>query len=318
MKIGIYKVLKSILSLILCTVFVFLAVAVPFYYSITTLTKPKHITKIIQNINYNNILKEDPSLETTLKSYGIDPKKAQVFIESEIGGELIEIYTDEATKILLSIPESENLDIPLIKKIAEENLDKYVKIAEETTKKDFAEEKIKNKINTFIDKNESKIIKTIPTVETTRKVVKTVYSSKLINITLSVKFAIFLTAFAIILISIVFILKKKQGLIWMGISCFVSSIILSAILFFSKSKLPIEIAHKISNFNVEIIESATSIGSEKIEIALFSMVSFFFIFIMLYILICAITKTINNLYPLLDESVENPETEEKTLDSKEN
>ena len=283
MKSGTIRFFKFSISLFLCAVFILLSVAVPFYYSITALTKPKYITKVIQNIDYKKVIKETPALESTLQQNGINTAAAEDFIESEVGGELIEIYTDEATKILLSIPENEKLDIPLIKAVANENIDKFVKITEDITKKNYSEEKIKNNVNNYIDKNETQIVETIPVIETTRKVVRTVYESNVIEETLSLKFAILLAVVGIVLISLVFVINKKSGLIWMGVSCFITSGFLATILYFSKSDLIRDLAVKMSTFNSEIIESATSICSEKIAIAFYSMVSltfFFFLFFM--------------------------------------
>lgn len=276
----------SIICGILSLVFVLLAVLVPFYYSITALTKPETVTEVVQTIDYKTVIEETPVIKSTLGKMGVDSEKIEKAIKNEKTSELIEIYADEATEIMLNIPENRMFDVELIKEIAEENLDKFVEIAEENTGKNYSEKKIKKNVDTFIENNQTQIKKVVPVLETTRKVVKTVHESKVIEKTLSPKFAVLLFAIAGVIVGITFAFKKTNGFLWVGINCFISSILLVVVLIFSQTKIVNDIALKMSRFNAEIIESAISVCSEKIIITFSSMAFGAFLFIALFALAC--------------------------------
>ena len=261
------NIIESLICGTLSLVFVLLAVLVPFYYSITALTKPETVTEVVQTIDYKTVIEETPVIKSTLGKMGVDSEKIEKAIKNEKTSQLIEIYADEAKEIMLNIPENRMFDVELIKEIAEENLDKFVEIAEENTGKNFSEKKIKKNVDTFIEKNQTQIKKVVPVLETTRKVVKTVHESKVIEKTLSPKFAVLLFAIGGAIVLIIFIFKRKNGFLWVGIDCFASSLLLVAVLVFSQTKVINDLALKMSRFNVEIIESAISVCSEKIVIA---------------------------------------------------
>ena len=320
------KISGTFLSVILCTVFVLLAVSVPFYYSITGLTKPKTVTEIVQSVDYKTVIKKTPVLESALKQNGIDGEKADKFMKSEQASQLIEVYTDEATEILLNVPKDRMFDVELIKEIAEENIDELVKIAEENTGKNYSEKKIKKNVDTFIKKNEKQIEEVIPVIETTRKVVKTIHESKVIEQQLSLKTALILSAVAGVILIGVFFMKKIGGCIWIGITCLISSVIQAMILIFSQSKLIEIIALRLSSFNVEIIESAISVCTEKIAISFCSTASGAFLLIALFAIIffakrknqeklhlCAEDSVADN--PILQGNDENDSADETSVDN---
>ena len=285
MKNKILKIAGTVFCAVLSIIFVLMSVAVPFYYSITALTKPKTITEVVQSVDYKTVIKKTTVIETALKQSGITPEKAEEFMKSEEAGEIIELYTDEATEILLNIPKDRMFDVELIKKIAEENLDDFVKIAEENTGKNFSEKKIKKNVDTFIEKNERQIEEAIPVIETTRKVVKTVHESKAIEKTLSTKFAIILSLIGLAFFAVVITIKRTDGLLWLCVDCMISSIILAAVLIFQQSNLISKMALKLSAFNVEIIESAVSVCGEKIAIAFGLSSIFTFAFVACFLVI---------------------------------
>lgn len=306
MKQKIFNITGTVICIILSMAFVLMSVVLPFYYSITALTKPKTITEIVQSIDYKTVIKKTTVIETVLKQNGINAQKAEEFMKSKEAGEIIEIYTDETKDILLNIPNDKMIDVPLIKELAEENLDDFVKIAEENTGKNFSEKKIKKNVDTFIEKNERQIEEAIPVIETTRKVVKTVHESEVAQKTLSTKFIIALVAVGIVFMALIILMKKNNGFIWLCINCMISSLLLATVLVFAQSDFMGKMALKLSDFNVEIIESAVSVCSEKIAIAFGISSLSTFLFIIIFIAIKGIQKKKNQ--PLAKSSKLEPVT----------
>ena len=108
---------------------VLICALVPFYYSVIALTKPKTITTVIQNIDYKALVKKTPTVEKALESYGIDYKKADEIMKSKEAGELIEVYADETTEILLSLPENRKIHTSHIKNMINDNIGDFLTVA---------------------------------------------------------------------------------------------------------------------------------------------------------------------------------------------
>jgi len=294
------KILGNFFCVILSAVFIILAVMIPFYYSITGLTVPKTVTEVVQGVDYKTVIEKTPAIKSALKKSKVTTTTVEKFMKSPQASELIEVYADEATEILLDIPKDRMFDVELIKEIAEEHVDDFVKIAEEKTGKNYSEKKIKKNVDTFIEKNEEQIEKSIPVIETTRKVVKTIHESNVIEQRISLKTILILSAVTCVILLCIFITKRFRGCIWMGINCLIASVLLAALLVFSQSNLISMLALKLSSFNVEIIESAITICSEKVAIAFFSTAIGSFVFVTLF----AITYSLKRRKSIPDENSE--------------
>lgn len=290
----VLRVLGSVFCLILSLVFVIAAVAVPFYYSITALTTPKTVAEVVQNVDYKTVVEQSPAIKSTLETYGIDSTAADNFIKSAEVGELIEVYADEATEILLNIPDDRMFDIPLIKEIVDENIDDVIALAEESTGLPLSEENIKKNVDTFIEKNEQQIEEVIPVIEETRVVVKTIKASTVIQKTLTLEFAIYMILAAVLIFALICIIKRTKGFLWLGIDFTVISIILALVVVFSRSDVVNMMALKLSHFETEIIESAISICTDKVIIALCGAAVFAVMFLMFFVVVKLVKRKYQN------------------------
>lgn len=102
------KILKilGVAACVLLSLFLIVGVtAVPFYYSITALTNPETVAMVIQEVDYKRVIDKNPAVQKTLAKYGITSSEAETVMKSKQTGELIEIYADEVTEILLDIPD---------------------------------------------------------------------------------------------------------------------------------------------------------------------------------------------------------------------
>lgn len=288
------KVLGSIFCLLLSIGLIAAAVAVPFYYSITALTTPKTVAQVVQNIDYKTVIEQSPNIKSTLETYGIDSTSADEFMKSAETGELIEVYADEATEILLNIPDDRMLDVALIKEIVNENIGDFVVLAEENTGLNLSEENIKKNVDTFIEQNERQITEAIPVIEETRVVIKTIKASTVVEKTMTIGFAVFLISAAALVLGIICIIKRTNGFLWLGIDFMIISIILTLVVVFSRSSIISSAALQISHFEAEIIESAISICIDKVLIALGGAAIFAAMFLMFFVVVKLVKRKYQN------------------------
>lgn len=265
----LFRVAGNFLYLLLNLFLILICILVPFYYSVIALTKPKTITTVIQNIDYKALVKSSPAIEKTLKSYGIDYKKADEIMKSKETGEVIELYADEATEILLSIPDSRRINAPFVKKLVNENIDNVLTDVKESSNIKFNKNGVKTAVNEYIEKNESQLEEYAAVLEQARTVVKQIKLSEIVARTFSLPFIIIFAAAILGLAVLVFLIKRRKfnGLLVLGLDFAVISIALSLIVYFCKSSIVTSLALQMSDFGVSIIKSAVSVYTGRIIVA---------------------------------------------------
>ncbi len=289
------NILKIIASNLLSLLLVLGVVAVPFYYSINALTKPETVSIVIQEVDYKKIIQKNPTIKKTLAKYNITPTKADTIMKSEQTGELLEIYADEVTHIFLDIPEDKKLDVPYIKKLVEDNTDKFLDITEEKTNFKFQRETVEKEVDNFLEKNVVVIEESVATIEQVRDVVKTIYTSRVVKKEVSVLVGVIFISLVFVVIAGIIALMRSNGFLWVGIDFLLITTLLSFIIAFAKSNFISGLALKVSDFSVQIVESAISVSVEKMIIAVFSSIIFAIIFIGFFVAL----KLLKNKYQKL-------------------
>lgn len=279
------KILKFSVCFLLSVTFILGVVAVPFYYSITALTKPKTVSMVIQEVDYKQIIQKNPTIKKTLEKIDVTPEKADTIMKSKQTGEMLEIYADEVTQIFIDIPEDKKIDVPYIKELVENNTDKFLDIAEANTDLNFKREKAKQNVDKFFEKNEVAIEESVETIEEVRDVIKTIYTSRVLEKKLSFWIAFAIIAWSFIVIGIIIALMRSNGFLWIGIDFALISSLLCFIVAFGKSKFITTLALKISDFGTQIVESAISISVEKIIIAVFGSMILMILFIIFFVVL---------------------------------
>lgn len=310
MKRAILRAATNFIYFSLNLIMVLICTLVPFYYSVIALTEPQTVTTVIQNIDYKNLIKKTPALETTLKDYGIDYKKADEIMKSKEAGELIEVYADEATEILLTLPENRKIDSSLIKELVDENIDKVLTVTKKNTNIKFNQEEVKKTVSNYIEENESVIEECVPVFEQARTVIKQIKFSRIVSRTLSLPFIIIFTAVMIMITALIFIIKRRKfnGLLFLGADFTVISIILGLTVYFCKSSFVTSLALKMSDFGVSIIESAVSVYADGIIIAVIIAVALAVIAFMLF----AVLRYIKSIPPTVCDILDTLNTDDNS------
>lgn len=310
MKRAILRAATNFIYFSLNLIMVLICTLVPFYYSVIALTEPQTVTTVIQNIDYKTLIKKTPALETTLKDYGIDYKKADEIMKSKEAGELIEVYADEATEILLTLPENRKIDSSLIKELVDENIDKVLTVTKKNTNIKFNQEEVKKTVSNYIEENESVIEECVPVFEQARTVIKQIKFSRIVSRTLSLPFIIIFTAVMIMITALIFIIKRRKfnGLLFLGADFTVISIILGLTVYFCKSSFVTSLALKMSDFGVSIIESAVSVYADGIIIAVIIAVALAVIAFMLF----AVLRYIKSIPPTVCDILDTLNTDDNS------
>lgn len=300
MKRKILRAATGFLYFFLNLFLIVICALVPFYYSVIALTEPQTVTTVIQNIDYKTLIKKTPAVEATLKNYGIDYKKADEIMKSKETGELIEVYADEATEILLSIPDDRKIDSSFVKELVGENLDKVLTVAKESTDIKINENAVKTEVYNYIEKNERELEEYVPVLEHTRTVVKQIKLSKIVARTLTLPFIVVFTAVMLIIAALIFIIKRHNfnGLLFLGLDFTLVSLALGLTVYFCKSSFVTSLALKMSDFGVSIIESAVSVCADRIIIALIIAAALAVLSIMFF----AALRYINSIPPKIGDT----------------
>lgn len=267
------KILNAVsvfFSVIICIALVLLLVVTPFYYSVTALTKPETIVKIIQDVDYERLIEEDKVIKKTVKSMGLTAKTADELIKSEQAGKLIEVYADDAVELLMQIPKEKEWNAGLIKEIVNDNMDRIIEVADQNIDQSFSKNLLRAKINTAIESNEKLIEKAAPVLNQVKVVVETVKASRVIERTMTVKFAIALGAAFAVAATAVCLLRRREfkGFLWLSISFITAVLLLAAVVIYSKSGFVNTLAVSMSDFGTEILTSAISVYADKLIAAL--------------------------------------------------
>ena len=264
----IFKMLKIVICALLSITLIFGVVAVPFYYSIIALTKPETVAMVIQEIDYKKVIEKNPTIKNTLDKYKITPAEADIIMKSKETGEMVEIYANEVAQIFLDIPEDKKLNVTYIKQIVKDNTDKFLDIAEDNFNMKIGRKEAKQEVDTFFQNNEVIIEESVSMIEEVRDVVRTIYASRVLEKKLSFWIAIAFITVVFIVIAVIIFLMRSNGFFWVSADFTVISILLGLIIVFSKSDFIKTISLKMSDFGTQIVESAISISTEKIIIAL--------------------------------------------------
>ncbi len=270
-KDTIFIILKIFVCMFLSAALVLGAVAVSFYYSVIALTKPEMVTMFIQEVDYKKVIQKNPVIKNELSKIGITPTEADAVMKSKQAAELIKVYTDEVTQIFLDIPDEKRLDIDYIRELVEENTDVFINITEENTNLKFKREETKHEIEAFLQKNEVAIEETAVMINNVRDVAKTIHTSRVIEEKLSFWFVIALIGAAFIIIAGIIVIMRSNGFLCVSVNFALISIILCVIILFAKSDFVSVLAYKISDFGMQIVESAVSVSVEKLMTAVLSM-----------------------------------------------
>ncbi|MBR4123370.1 MAG: hypothetical protein IKT93_02995, partial [Clostridia bacterium] len=296
--------MRKFISLISSFVFILGVVAVPFYYSIVALTKPKTVAMVIREVDYKQVIQKNPALKKTFAKYDITPTDVDTIMKSTQAGELVEIYADEVTQIFLDIPDKKKLDVGYIKGIVNNNIDKFLDITEQNTNFKLDHKTLKKEVAQFLEKNEPTIEESVELIEEVRDVVKTIHTSRVVEKKISFWIAVVFIIVSLIMMADIIVLMHSNGFLWVGIDFAIISVLLGLIIGFCKSNFINTLALGISNFGVSIIESAIMVSTEKMLIAAFGTTILSVLFIGFFVALKLLKrKYLNNTLPKAQEDI---------------
>ncbi len=281
----IWDTTRITLSVLFSVVLVCLAVVVPFYYSITGLTKPKAVASVVQSIDYVQMVDQSAAVQQALSGYGVDGKAADEIMKSKETGNLIQEYADKVTEILLTIPSDRPIDMPLIREVVDDNLDKVLNVAEENAGVALPRKEITTVVDSFIDENQQEIKQSLPLLETARAVIKTVRMSAVVSRTMTWQFGLLLGLVGAALMAAILLFHKKNaaGLLWITVDSGIAAALLLLLMLFSRHALVNTVAQNISGFGTDIVRSAIRVSTDTVQIGLIAAIACMLLFLGTYI-----------------------------------
>ena len=138
------NILSVFTALILSIIFIVTAFALPLYYSVAGMLHPKTITKLIQHVDYVEVLRESEEVTQAMKEVGIDAGASNRIIQSDAVGGLLEDCADK----LVHIFSQEEVDLSefnaeFLQGLIDKHMDELLVMVEDTTGKAFQKEELK-------------------------------------------------------------------------------------------------------------------------------------------------------------------------------
>ncbi len=205
------KILKITVCVLLNVILVIGVTFVPFYYSITSLTRPETIAMVMRKVDYEQVVEQSPSIKRALQKYDITPEEADKIMKSKQTGDIVEVYADEITKIFLEMPEDKTFDADDLRETFTVKSGKIADITQKSTDGKIKSEEAKKSIDDFFVENEAEIEESITLIKTAKDVVTTVHTSLVIKNSLTLWGALILVVIAFIIIAAIIVLMRSNS-----------------------------------------------------------------------------------------------------------
>lgn len=164
-----------LLSIVLSIVLLAVLIVSPVFTAASDFVKPETIHTVIKNIDYEKILVDNGiDVENSMQEYGIPAEAITDIMESDMVGDVIDLYVKEVEAALAGDMDASYLNADAIKLIAGENIDDLVDIAfqfipKEEISQDVPVENLKQEIKAgiteYVDTNAEEIVSYLPDVK---------------------------------------------------------------------------------------------------------------------------------------------------------
>ncbi len=271
-------------SVVLSIVLISFSVFATLYFSVTVLTQPKTIVKVVQSVDYKTVITQNKTLNQTVENFGVNAQVVDNIIKSEQASDIIEKYADDVLDILAEIPEEKKIDFPMIQHLVDENIDTVLQETEENMKIKIPKKQVKRQVKNVIKQNEKVVKQVIPVIEPIRTVVQTVETYETVKNAIS-RDSFWLLLFDYFMIAVMIcIIKYKnfKGFIWLSVDFLISALTILCVIIFSKTNYVKLIAKKISYFDEDVIVSTVSLCVDKLNIGFIICLSLFVICAVVY------------------------------------
>lgn len=260
------NIVKILLSIFLSGLFVIMAFVFPVYYAAAGIVKPNNIAKVVQNIDYVEILKESEEFNAAMDELGLETDMVDEIIKSDAVGNFLEGFADIVTDTVTD-DSAEDFSIKHIKELADDHIDEITVVLEKQLDKPIKTEDVQNILNGILDDNADKIESAVANF-TSDNPAANVY--KTVQKSLTLPAIIIVTLIEIIILGLIYLLgtKKCGGLIWISVDSGIVLLLLAVVTVIVNSGLVNTLIDGMPSFVSNIAASALGVITSKLLIAM--------------------------------------------------
>ena len=260
------NIVKILLSIFLSGLFVIIAFIFPVYYAVAGIVKPNNIVKVVQNIDYVEILKESEEFNAAMDELGLETDTVDEIIKSDAVGGFLEGFADIVTDTVMG-DSAEAFSIEHIKELANDHIDEITVVLEEQLDKPIKTEEVQNILNGMLDDNADKIESTVANFSSDNPMAA-VYRT--VQKTLTLPVIIIVTLIEIVILGLIYLLRAKKfgGFIWLAVDSGIVMLMLAVVAIIMNSGLFSVVMAEMSIALSNIAASALGVITGKLLIAI--------------------------------------------------
>ncbi|MBE6779922.1 MAG: hypothetical protein E7545_02975 [Ruminococcaceae bacterium] len=260
------NIVKILLSIFLSGLFVIVAFVFPVYYATVGMVKPDSVVKVVQNIDFVEILKESKEFNATMNELGLDIQTVDEIIKSDAVGNFLEGFAGIVTDVVIS-GNPEDFSIDALKDMAENHIDDIAAVLDENLDTPIKKEDVQGVLNEIIDNNSDAIKETVaeftadnPAANVYRTVQKTLTLPVIIIVTLTL----------IVILGLIYLLRAKKygGFIWLAVDSGIVMLMLAVAAIIINSGLFSFVIAEMPSALSNVAASALGIITTKLIIAI--------------------------------------------------
>lgn len=260
------NIVKILLSIFLSGLFVIIAFVFPVYYAAAGIVKPNNIARVVQNVDYVEILKESEEFNAAMDELGLETDKVDEIIKSDAAGGFLEGFANIVTETVIG-DSAEGFSIEHIKELADDHIDEITVVLEEQLDKPIKTEEVQNILNGMLDDNADKIESTVANF-TSENSIASVYGT--VQKTLSLPVILIVVLVEITILGLIYLLRAKNygGFIWISVDSGIVLLLLAVLAVIVNSGLVNTLITGTSSFVSNIVASALGVITGKLLIAI--------------------------------------------------
>ncbi len=260
------NIVKILLSIFLSGLFVIMAFVFPVYYAAAGIVKPNNIAKVVQNVDYVEILKESEEFNAAMDELGLETSTVDEIIKSDAVGSFLEGFADIMTDAMIN-DGAEDFKVDAIKDMADNHIDDIAEVLEDTLDTPIKKEEMQGIIHEMIDDNADRIKSTIADFTSDNPAAA---AYRTVQKTLSLPIIIIVTLIEIVILGLIYLLRSKKygGFIWITVDSGIVMLMLAVTAIVINSSMVNVLIADMPSFLSSVAASALGVITTKLIIAI--------------------------------------------------
>lgn len=262
------NVITAILAAFLSTLLVVVCVVIPVFKSLTSITTPKKLVTLVQEIDYKELVTENEGVKDAIEEFGIPSDVVNELVSSKAVSELLGLFAEDVSAALTGKElEQSSITPDAIKSIVNDNIDEIFDIVKNTANEEFSEDisdedikQVKDEIIKAVNENADEIVESLPDVKEIVTVME-VEDAQIIKTILGPTITIILLAVAAVLAGLIYACRFRNfnALLWLGIDFGSAGLIVTLITAFIGSKFISALITDMISINGTVIDSVIKV-----------------------------------------------------------